>query len=664
MRAILPALLLASLAAAQAPDSEQAVGFKTVSAPQISPDGRFVAYEVRSTNWEENSFDTQIWLAMVPTGERYQLTSSKKSSMRPRWSPDGKRIAFISDRSGKKQIYLISATGGEALELTSLDGGVDTLKWSPDGTAIAFTSTGPEPKSRKDRKEKFGEFEVVKNDYLMAQLWVIKVPAELPAQAKEKPKPESLTEGKTFSVGEFAWAPNSERLVFNAMANPSPAARDTSDIYVVRVSDKGLTRLVSTGGPDVNPVWSPDGRQIAFQTAAGAEYFYYANTLIATIPADGSSNPKLVPMKFDEDPTLVDWGPDGIYFVALQKTTQHLFRVDPASGHMERITGPDSCIAREFSFTKDFLHMAFSGSAPNQFSDIKVSPVRPYNPRALTDVAEQYRKFRLATREVIQWKSSDDTTIQGILIKPADFDPAKKYPLLVVIHGGPAGVDLPQRTPDRYYPIERFAAKGAVLLQVNYRGSAGYGEKFRSLNVRNLGMGDYQDVISGVDYLIGRGYINRDRVGAMGWSQGGYISAFISCFSDRFKAVSVGAGISDWTTYYANTDITPFTRQYLKATPWEDPEIYGKTSPITYLRNARTPTLIQHGELDKRVPIPNAYELRQALEDKGVPVRMVVYKGFGHSITKPREVRAVAEHNYEWFSKWIWGESVPNGMLE
>src|SRR4029079_12974471 len=193
---------------------------------------------------------------------------------------------------------------------------------------------------------------------------------------------------------------------------------------------------------------------------------------------------------------------------------------------------------------------------------------------------------------------------------------------------------------------------------------AGYGEKFRSLNVRNLGMGDYQDVISGVDALIAKGFINRDRVGAMGWSQGGYISAFIACYSDRFKAVSVGAGISDWTTYYANTDITPFTRQYLKATPWEDPEIYRKTSPISYLKNARTPTLIQHGELDKRVPIPNGYELRQALEDKGVPVKMIVYKGFGHGITKPRELRAVAEHNYEWFSKWIWGESVPNGMLE
>jgi dipeptidyl aminopeptidase/acylaminoacyl peptidase len=217
-------------------------------------------------------------------------------------------------------------------------------------------------------------------------------------------------------------------------------------------------------------------------------------------------------------------------------------------------------------------------------------------------------------------------------------------------------VDQPIVNPDRYYPIERFVAKGALVLRPNYRGSAGYGEKFRALNVRNLGVGDYADVISGVDSLIAKGWVDKDRVGSMGWSQGGYISAFITASSDRFKAVSVGAGISDWMTYYANTDITPFTPQYLHATPWDDPEIYKKTSPITYIAKARTPTLIQHGENDRRVPIPNAYELRQALEDRGVPVKMVVYKGFGHGITKPKQQRAVMEENEKWFAQYIWGE--------
>jgi len=177
--------------------------------------------------------------------------------------------------------------------------------------------------------------------------------------------------------------------------------------------------------------------------------------------------------------------------------------------------------------------------------------------------------------------------------------------------------------------------------------------------VRNLGVGDAWDVVSGVDHLIARGMVDENRVGAMGWSQGGYISAFLTCSSDRFKAISVGAGPSDWMTYYVNTDIPPFTRQYLRATPWTDPEIYRKTSPITYVNSARTPTLIQHGDLDRRVPVPNAYELYRALHDRGVPVRLVVYKGFGHVINKPKEQRHVMEENYEWFSRYIWAEKSP-----
>ena len=210
------------------------------------------------------------------------------------------------------------------------------------------------------------------------------------------------------------------------------------------------------------------------------------------------------------------------------------------------------------------------------------------------------------------------------------------------------------------YPIDIWLNKGALVLEPNYRGSAGYGEKFRSLNVRNLGIGDAWDVISGIDYLVAQGLADNDKVGTMGWSQGGYISAFLTTHdSARFKAVSVGAGISNWMTYYVNTDIHPFTRQYLKATPWDDPKIYADTSPMTYIKQAKAPTLIQHGELDKRVPIPNAYELYQGLQDQGVPAKLIVYKGFGHGLTKPKAHRAAMEHNLEWFGKYIWGETPP-----
>jgi dipeptidyl aminopeptidase/acylaminoacyl peptidase len=295
-------------------------------------------------------------------------------------------------------------------------------------------------------------------------------------------------------------------------------------------------------------------------------------------------------------------------------------------------------------------------------SEVFITDTNKFAPRVLTKMTEQTRALILGTRELVKWKSTDGTEIEGVVIKPPDFDATKKYPLLCIIHGGPTGIDRPALlSPDsRNYPADIWAARGAVILKVNYRGSAGYGEAFRRLNVRNLGVGDAWDVISGIDSLIAKGFIDRSRVGCMGWSQGGYISAFLTASSDRFVAISVGAGISDWATYYYNTDITPFTIHYLGNNPIDDPAIYQKTSPIAYIKSARTPTLIQHGELDRRVPIANAYELRQALEDKGVKVEMIVYKGFGHGITKPKSQRAVMQHNLGWFNHYIWNDPAPD----
>ncbi|MBI3652072.1 MAG: S9 family peptidase [Acidobacteria bacterium] len=639
------------------PTIDQSLNLKSAGNPRISPDGRLVAYQVQETNWEENAFETEIWIAVVATGERYQLTNAKKSSSTPQWSPDAKRLAFISDRDGKRQLYLIAPTGGEAMQLTNIETGVNNFNWSPDGRRIAFTAAEPESKAHKERKEKYGDYEIVKGDYTMTHLWMIEVPAEI---KDKKADPVRLTEGTSFTVNGFNWSKDGERLAFSAAKDPDLGSADTADIYVLKVSDKSIKKIVNTRGPDNNPVWSPDDQQIAFETANGQEFFYYQNSFIAVVSADGGT-PQILTQSFDELPRLLAWSLDGIYFNALQKTASQLFRLNPATTALEKISSADNFTSGAYSFTNDFKQAAFIGANTNNYSEVFVSTLKPFAPKKLTAMSEQLKDYKLASREVIEWKSTDGATIEGVLIKPTDYDAAKKYPLLMVIHGGPTGIDMPFLNADRYYPIERFAAKGALILRPNYRGSAGYGEKFRALNVRNLGVGDYWDVISGVDFLIAKGLVDKERVGAMGWSQGGYISAFITTTSDRFKAVSVGAGISDWMTYYVNTDIHPFTRQYLQATPWQDPEIYKKTSPISYVNNAKTPTLIQHGELDKRVPIPNAYELQQALEDRNVPVKMVVYKGFGHGIDKPKQQRAVMEENFDWFSKWVWGEAAQEG---
>ena len=596
------------------------------------------------------------------TASASRLAGEKGSNYDARWSPDGQWIAFLSNRppvlTGPKpadstQIYLIARAGGEARQLTRVENGVSDFEWAPDGHSIAFTTRDAKSPIRKLRDSTYGEISVIGGDYMMTRLWVVDVPAPDAAPAA---LPRRLTDGDAFTVGDFAWAPDGTRIAFTAQRDPDLGSQNTATIYVVALADRSVSKVVTIPGPNTGPVWSPDGREIAFTTANGSPDFYYTNQRVAVVPAGGGT-PRVLTLAFDESASPIAWTADGIYFGALQRTYAHLYRVDPTTLAIAQITRPDSLAASQFSIARGAPQVAYVGATDNTFSEVYVSPLRDFAAKPLTTLGAQLAGQRPARRQRVEWTSTDGgAKIEGILYTPPDFDPAKRYPLLVVIHGGPTGVDRTTLAPDRYYPIERFVAKGALVLRPNYRGSAGYGAKFRALNVRDLGVGDYADVISGVDYLIAKGWVDRAKVGAMGWSEGGYISAFITASSDRFRAVSVGAGISDWTTYYVNTDIHPFTRQYLQATPWDDPEIYKKTSPISYVKAARTPTLIQHGGSDKRVPIPNGFELYQALVDLHVPVRMVVYPGFGHPIDKPKQQRSVMEENLTWFSHWIWGE--------
>src|SRR5690349_15810902 len=345
MRKLLPVALLvgllASLASAQSaktPTIEQSLSMKNVSGPRISPDGRLVAYQVQKTNWEENAFETELWVAVVATGERYQLTNAKKSSAGPQWSFDSKRIAFVSDRDGKRQLYVISPSGGEAVQLTALETGVSSFAWSPDGRYIAYTAAEPESKERKERKDKYGEFEVVHGDYVMTHLWMIEVPTEA---VTKKPEPVRLTDGAAFSVGQFNWSPDSTRIAFGAARNPDLISSDTSDIYVLTVGDKSVKKIVDTRGPDTNPVWSPDGRQVAFETADAHEFHFFENNRIAVVASEGGA-PQVLTASFDEEPMLLAWSPDGIYFTGQQKTSSHLFRVNTATKAIDLVSQPVS----------------------------------------------------------------------------------------------------------------------------------------------------------------------------------------------------------------------------------------------------------------------------------------------------------------------------------
>ena len=652
------ALWLPGIAASQTrvPTVDDLLAVKTLGGAQISPDGKWVAYTVTQSDFKQNAFVTHVWLADAQTGRSIQLTRGDKSASGPQWSPDGEWLAFTSTRVGdKSQIFALHPDGGEGVQLTKAENGVNGFAWSRDSKRIAFTSSDADSKVAKARQEHLGGFEVVRGEYDFSQLWTFEVAAALEGAVTGT----QLTKGRAFTVGSFAWAPDGSRIAFSATVNPDLIQGGTSDIYLLTVRDGAVKKLVTQAGPDNNPNFSPDGKTIVFSSAMGNPKFFHANSRLAVVPVDGGSA-RSITDGFDESPGFVAWNAAGLFFSGSQKTASHVFRLDPSTGAFTRVTHPDDLMAGGATFTRDGAMLAFTAPSPTTLNEVYVAPLSGFAPRKLTSMSAQLEGWTLGSREVVSWTSKDGATIEGVLIKPADFNPQKQYPLLCVIHGGPTGIDRPTMFDGRYYPVDLWVGKGALVLKVNYRGSSGYGEKFRQLNVRNLGVGDAWDVISGVDFLISKGWVDSKRVGSMGWSQGGYITAFLTTSSDRFAAVSVGAGISNWATYYYNTDITPFTIQYLDTDPALDPEIYAKTSPMTHIKQARTPTLIQHGEFDRRVPIPNAYELRQGLQDRGVPVEMVVYKGFGHGITKPREMRAVMLHNLEWFNHYIFGEAKPD----
>jgi dipeptidyl aminopeptidase/acylaminoacyl peptidase len=661
------------------PSFEEVISLRSVGSPVISPNGKFVAFTVRTADWDQNEFDSEIWISR-DGGQAFQATQSTKgSSNAPNFSPDSKWLAFLSDRGGKNQIYVMRLEGGEAFAITAEKESIADLEWDPSGRKIFFTKPESEDKKKKEEEKRYGGFTADDKEFTLTHLWLVdfnpdlRNPSELPcyqavdslrakAGCLDLAKPERVTEGN-FTVTSFKVSPNGLTIAFNHQPNPLINSFLKSDISLVDLKSRKVSALVSNASTDALAAWSPDSKELLYTSnESDTTSNFYKNSKLFAVEVNGKKVRRLG-AKLDEDfGGQFTWLPDGIYFTLWNKMKRPLYKINPKSGdHSIFLNSPEQIFSASFSNTGNF---AVNAKGDDQLNEIYVSPMVSPKLQRVTTINDQIKNWSVAKSEIISWKSKDGATIEGVLHKPDNYDPKKKYPLLVVIHGGPTGIDYPTPVPAYVYPIVQWLNKGALVLRPNYRGSAGYGEAFRSLNVQNLGVGDAWDVISGVEYLDSKGLIDKSKMGCMGWSQGGYISAFLTTTTDIFKAISVGAGISDWSTYYVNTDIHPFTRQYLKATPWSDPEIYKKTSPISYINQAKTPTLIQHGEFDKRVPIPNAYELLQGLRDHNIESELIVYKGFGHGITKPKERLAANWHNWKWFGKYIWNEEIELPITE
>ncbi len=628
---------------------DDVLALKTVSDAQVSPDGRWVAYVVSKADMKENATDADLWLVSTAGGTPVRLTTSKKNDTQPRWSPDGKQIAFISAREEKSQIFLISPFGGEAERLTESKTGVQSLQWSPDGKQIAFVAqqemTPDEEKRQKDKDDAL----VIDKNFKFSRIWTIDVQTK---KASELVKSD-------YVATDPQWSPDSRWIAYTA--TPTPKADDgaLTDIRVVETATGRQRKLVENDGPDNAPRWSPDGRWVAYLTR-DVKGGLLGQVRLTVISSEGGA-PRAVANGFEYQPGAATWSRDGrtLYFNASVKTTTQLFAVPSAGGEAKQITKARGILGQA-TFSGDRSVVAFTRSDVQNPADVYVGKLPDVHDGVkLTTHNPQASELALGTSEVIRWKSKDGMEIEGVVIYPVGYQQGKRYPMIALIHGGPAGV-WTESFPGGWGNFGHvWAGKGWVAFYPNVRGSSAYGEKFLLSNVRDWGGGDYQDIQTGIDHLIAKGVADPDRLAQSGWSYGGYMTAWTLTQTNRFKSVMVGAGLTNMFSMYSTNDLQRVLEGYFGAEPWNDLEIYNSRSAMNFIKQAKTPTLILHGAEDKRVPVGQAQELYMGLRKNSIPVELVFFPREPHGLQEPRHQLDKMRREYAWHSKYVLGIQEP-----
>ncbi|WP_144533678.1 S9 family peptidase [Bacillus paranthracis] len=635
---------------------EEIISLPAVSSTNISDDGKNVAFVKRTANWKDNTYRNHVWIYEKGKGKNYPLTNGDIDSTCPLWSPNSRDIAYLSPGgNGKNQIFVKSLDGYSGVQITDEEEGISTFKWDHTGKGFYYIAQAKECEEIKKRKERYGDFHHVGKEHQNNCLCYVEIEKVIQNDKEEREinGVYQLTDGKDFYIHDFDISNDGKKVV--CMATPSLNDYMNGDIYILDVEAEELQKMNVDRLLGGSVCFSPEGNKICYSASIREKEYYRNHIQESTLEIyDMNTGEVLQPLtNFDSTVMPLQWTAKGI-LIRWQDKTNYRIGLLAEDGTMEVLSDNVDGFIMDASITKDGNHITYSKAITNETFEIYLDD------KKITNENSFFEGKLKSNREIISWQSSDGLKIEGVLSRPVEFDSNKKYPLLVVIHGGPAWASFPIFSDcfNEKYPIEQFVEKGFIVLEPNYRGSSGYGNEFLKANYRKQGLADYDDVISGVDELVEKGIVDKDRVGVMGWSNGGYISAFCSTFSNRFKAISVGGGITNWSTHYVNTDIPYFIRMHLGNTPWNDPDIYKKTSPMTYIKSACTPTLIQHGEKDARIPITNAYELHQGLRDMEVDTELIIFKEMAYSSDQPGVHVAIMKQNLIWFSHYILGESM------
>jgi len=620
MRTSLFPILLAAAAWCQTPTAptawtpEVSMQVQPIGDVVPSPDGKLVAYTQTHAviETEKSELDTQIFLAAADGSHRTQLTRGEKSATSPEFSPDGHYVYFSSERSGKPNLWRIPVDGGEAEMLTDWKGEIGVFHVSPDGKWIAFAGMEPRADEEKEKIEK-RDFRVIDENPKNHSLWI--VGAEPDGQGKRTPR-HLNTPGH---VQEFDWAPDSASIAF--AHTPTPSANDwpKSDISEVTVASGAVRPIAATGAAKHSPHYSPDGRCLAFVRSTDPPRWAGIDRIVLLTRQSGEA--RELPPTFDERPRLLGWSGDSTHLM--------------------------------FTEARGIANVVYAESwdeAPEAY----ILKLDETVPQRVSGANLDLPKLPLGETKRVAWKAADGLDIEGLLTYPVDYQPAKHYPLVLVIHGGPTGV-FQDSFLGRYglYPYATFAARGYAVLRVNPRGSGGYGRTFRFANMNDWGGKDYADLMAGVDHVISMGVADPDRLAVMGWSYGGFMTSWVVTHTHRFKAAAVGAGVTNLWSFTGTSDIPSFLPDYFSGEPWNNFDGYFNHSPMAFVKGVTTPTLILHGEADVRVPTTQGYEFYNALKRQGVVTKMVVYPRTPHGPREPKFLLDIMQRHVDWVDKYV-----------